>query len=147
MNKDGAIERIRELVDAKVPFLHQGRSFAGMDCIGALEHAFQYKGWIPDYSEDPVNGELERALRKILGAPFFEFQAKINPLKSPEVLQPIDILTMQYRGPTRHVALVVPHISIPNVLSIVHTDAMLGRVTEHILDHKWLRRVTKVWRP
>ena len=54
---------------------------------------------------------------------------------------------MQYAGPVRHVAIVVPHIAIKGVLSIVHTDAMVGHVVEHILDEKWRRRIAKVWRP
>lgn len=146
MNKENAIERMRELVRARVPFLHQGRDFNGIDCIGALAYALEYKDPIPTYPRDPVNGELEKELGRILGAPLITVQ-KYEPIDNYTVLQPLDILAMQYRGPIRHVAMAVPHVSIPGVLSVIHTDSRLGRVTEHILDPKWLRRIVKVWRP
>lgn len=145
MNKDGATERLRELVEAKAPFLHQGRDVNGIDCIGSLAYAFQYKGIIPPYPADPIHGELEARLDEIVGKPAL-IVPRLTPLTTQAGLESLDIVTMQYAGPTRHVATVVPHINIPGVLSIVHTDAMLGRVTEHILDVKWLRRIVKVYR-
>lgn len=146
MNKENAIERMRMLVEARTPFLHQGRDIDGIDCIGALAFALQYDKEIPAYPRDPVNGELEKELQRVIGSPIIEVK-KYEPLTSTELLQPLDILAMQYRGPTRHVAMVVPHISIPDVLSVIHTDSILGRVTEHILDRKWIGRIVKVWRP
>ena len=149
MNRDGAVERLRELVARQVPFLHQGRSFDGIDCIGSLCYGFDYRGPVPNYPEDPINGELEGELTKLLGEPLLSYSA-VNRLTDWGPLQSLDILSMQYRGPIRHVAVVVPYIDqrqVPGGLSVVHTDAMLGRVTEHILDAKWLRRVVKVWRP
>ena len=142
MNNDRskAIARMRELVAAKVPFVHQGRDFNGIDCVGALIYAEEYDGDIPSYPDNPVNGELERHLSSILGPPTF-----VRPFDYG-LLLPGDILSMQYKGPIRHVALVVPHVSIPNQLSIAHTDSSVGYVTEHILDLKWLRRIVKVWR-
>ncbi|MDA3854430.1 MAG: hypothetical protein PF444_09365 [Bacteroidales bacterium] len=137
---------MRELVTAKVPFLHQGRDFNGIDCIGALAYALEYTDPIPAYPENPINGELEVELGRILGDPILVF-SKYEPLTSLKPLKPLDILAMQYRGPIRHVAMVVPHISIKGQLSVIHTDSALGRVTEHILDIKWLRRIVKVWHP
>ena len=145
MNKIGAIERARELVAAKVPFLHQGRDFSGIDCIGALRYIFQYEGELPAYPADPIHGELEANLDRIVGQPVIVVP-RLQPLTTQDQLSSLDIVTMQYAGPTRHVAFVLPHINIPGVLSIVHTDAMLGCVTEHILDVKWLRRIVKVYR-
>ena len=143
---DKVIERARELVDAKVPFLHQGRDFSGIDCVGALVYAYQFEGEIPAYPENPINGELEASLERNFGTPHLVVN-RLNPLTTHEQLQPLDILSMQYRGPIRHVAIVVPHVAIAGVLSMVHTDSAVGRVTEHILDQKWLRRIVKVWRP
>lgn len=141
MNKTDALARLRQLVALGVPYVHQGRDLNGIDCIGAWTYAFQYEGEVPAYPENPVNGELERNLRRVLGEPVLE-----RP-ESAELLCPLDLLSMQYAGPVRHLAVVVPHISIPRALSIVHTDSRLGRVTEHILDGRWLRRVVRVWRP
>ena len=147
MNKDLGVERVRVMVRAKSPFLHKGRDpVNGIDCVGALAHAFQYSGHIPDYPPNPVNGELERNLNLIFGPPLFSRSPTDPPFEDTQ-LQQLDILALQYAGPARHVATVVNHIAIPGVLSLIHTDAMVGRVVEHILDLKWRRRILKVWRP
>lgn len=146
-NKEGAVERLRELVAARAPFVHQGRNVAGIDCVGALIHAFQYSGDVPAYPQDPVNGELERELRRVFGEPILERASTLaNPLRLGD-MAPGDIVSMQYRGPVRHVAILANHPTIRGSLSVIHTDAMLGRVTEHILDDKWVRRIMRVWRP
>lgn len=139
------IQRARNLADLAVPYVHQGNNLEGIDCVYALGYILQYDGFIPPYGQDPVNGELETELEARLGPPVLEV-SRAAPLKDIRGLQPCDILSMQYFGPIRHVAFVVPHRTIKGQLSIVHTDMMVGRVTEHILDEKWLRRVVKVWR-
>lgn len=147
MNKEGAIERMRELEAAQVPFVHQGRSFSGIDCVGAIIYAFQYAGDVPAYPRDPINGELERELTRVFGQPVLERPSTLAPAIDMGLLQACDVVSMQYKGPVRHVALVVPHVTIAGALSVVHTDAMRGRVVEHILDARWMRRIMKVWRP
>lgn len=144
-DKERIITRARELAAQRIPFVHQGMSLQGIDCVGALAHILEYDGDIPPYSRDPVNGELERELEARLGPPIMEL-SRAAPLTDTLRLKPCDILSMQYAGPIRHVAIVVPHIAIPGVLSVVHTDSAVGYVTEHILDAKWLRRIVKVWR-
>lgn len=146
---DKVIERARELVDAKVPFLHQGRDFSGIDCVGALVYAFQYEGEIPAYPRDPVNGELEKSLEHVFGKPLMVID-RFNPLTTANELQPKDIISIQYRGPIRHVAIVAEYPdqrNYPGARSMIHTDSNVEKVTEHILDRKWLRRIVKVWRP
>lgn len=137
---EDAIRRMRELVAARAPFVHQGRSTTGIDCVGALIHAIDYKGCVPAYPRDPVNGELERQLTAIFGDPVVVGPVTMGHLKAG------DVIAMQYAGPTRHVGMVCDHVSIPGALSMIHTDSILGEVTEHIMDDRWLRRVTKVWR-
>jgi len=129
---------MRELMG--VPFVHQGRDSTGVDCVGALAHAFDYQGDIPAYPIDPVNGELERELERIFGAPLAvmpgaDFAYEIG-----------DVLSMRFVGPTRHVGMVANYIKPPH-LSLIHTSASVGKVVEHIFDPKWRRRVVKVWRP
>lgn len=144
-NKDHVVERMRELAAARVPFVHQGRDLHGIDCVGALAYAFQYRGELPAYPDNPVNGELEIHLAQVFGTPV-KVTSRENPIGLDD-LQPGDVVSMQYRGPARHVALIVAHVSLPGVLSVIHTDSMVERVTEHILDAKWVRRIVKVWRP
>ena len=146
INREGAVERMRELVAAKTPFVHQGRTVQGIDCVGALAYAFQYQGEVPAYPEDPVNGELERELIRVFGQPQL-YRASL--LEHPVVIQDLrvgDVVSMQYRGPVRHVGLVGDY-PYPGELSLIHTDAILKKVTEHRFDQKWLRRVVGVWRP
>lgn len=148
-DRENIIHRARALAKLGVPFVHQGTTLAGIDCVGALAHIMEYDGELPAYPRDPVNGELDRYLTEVLGDPIMSFN-KLAPLTDYRLLQPCDILAMQYRGPTRHVAIVIPYINqreFPGGLAIVHTDSSIGRVVECILDNKMLRRITKVWRP
>lgn len=139
------ISRAHNLARLQVPFLHQGTTLEGIDCVGGLAWILEFNGEIPAYTVDPVNGELETHLESHLGPPIMEV-SRAAPLRSREGLKPCDILSMQYAGPIRHVAIIVPHLTIPGELSIVHTDSDVGRTTEHRLDDKWLRRIVKVWR-
>lgn len=150
MITEHAVERMRELVAAKVPFVHQGRDFNGIDCVGALAYAYQYDAQLPAYPQDPINGELELYLAALLGEPVLARASLTAAFVDVGLLRERDIVSMQYRGPVRHVAMVAKHVdqrNCPGALSVIHTDAMLGRVTEHILDLKWQRRIVKVWRP
>lgn len=137
--------RARFLAKLKVPFVHQGTSLEGIDCVGALAYIVSYDGPIPAYPRDPVNGELETELTAQLGPPVYTFN-RATPLSDGKLLHPGDILSIQYKGPIRHVAVALEHISIPHVLSMVHTDSDVGYVIEHIIDSRWLRRIVKVWR-
>lgn len=141
MNADYA-SRARSMLN--VPFLHQGRDANGIDCIGLLAYAFEYPAEkIPPYPRDPYNGQLERQLTAVLGVPALRCTARGCPAAA---LAPGSVLALAYARHTRHVALVLRHPAY-DVLSIIHTDSTLGKVTEHILDVKWLRRIREVYRP
>lgn len=147
IDKPRAIERAKWLAAQRVPFVHEGRSLAGIDCIGALAWILEYGEEIPGYPRDPVNGELERELEAILGPPVMEFtRARRMRPGNLEHIQPCDILSMQYAGPIRHVGFVVPSSSLPGALNIVHTDSDVGCTTECLFDEFWTRRIMKVWR-
>ena len=134
------VERARELVAAKVPFLHQGRDFNGIDCIGAVVYAHQYPlDKVPPYPKDPIDGRLSRELRRAFGAPVM-----VKPF-DPVMLSDADVVLMQYKGPIRHAGLVARRPG--GGFNLIHTDSTLGYVTEHILDAKWLRRIEEVYRP
>lgn len=123
------------LLGRPVPFLHQGRNpDIGIDCIGLLVLACRDCGIpvmdVTSYGRNPVNGELERQLRLHFGPPKDSIQAD-------------DFVTIDYKGATRHVAIVGHH---PDGLSLIHTSMSHGRVTEHRIDRKWTRRITGVYR-
>lgn len=149
MNK--VIERARELVTAEVPFLHQGRDFNGIDCVGCLVYAFEHPlEDVPGYPRDPYRGELDRQLMRVFGEPLQEAEVA----KGGECLHRIDvsqlreadIVSMQYRGPVRHVGIIAEHPAYPGHLSLIHTDATVGKVTEHLLDEMWADRIVRVYR-
>ena len=144
-DKARIVERAHWIARQQVPFVHQGRSLAGIDCVGALAWILEYDGEIPAYPRDPVGGELERELERILGEPVLSC-SRVAPLKDATALQPCDIVSMQYAGPIRHVGILVPYIPDPSHLALVHTDSDVGRTTECILDDYWIRRIMKVWR-
>lgn len=145
-DKERIIERAHWLAAQRVPFVHQGRTLSGIDCVGALVWILEYNGEVPAYPRDPVGGELERELESKFGRPIFEF-TRANRMTDSSCLMPCDILSMQYAGPVRHVGIVVPHVCISGALSMVHTDSDVGCTTECLIDDYWMRRIMKVWRP
>jgi cell wall-associated NlpC family hydrolase len=126
------VDVARSLIN--VPWLHQGRDAkVGIDCVGLLVLAFEITGPVPDYGRDPHDGLLERHLREQFGDPH---------AADPRVG---DVVAMAYSGAVRHVGIVGNYLYGGH--SLIHTDSHLGRVTEHPLDGKWLRRVRGVYRP
>lgn len=138
------IGRARVWVDLQVPFLHLGRDTNGSDCIGLLIYCIDYpESSIPTYPPDPYKGRLEAELELALGPPV---QAVGREGVDPATLLPGDVVAMAYGLPVRHVGIVAQHPAYPGHLSLIHTDSNVGRVTEHIIDETWARRIRKVWR-
>ena len=134
-----AIARARSMLH--VPFLHLGRDANGIDCIGLVAYAYGYAAdKLPAYPRDPYRNELQQGLNAVLGAPVLVYPVQVGSLR------PGDVLAMAFGRPVRHVALVAEHPTLAGALSIIQTDSTLGKVTEHILDAKWLRRVREVYR-
>lgn len=136
-------KRARALLDS--PYVHQGRGNGFFDCIGFTADAVQFPvEKIPVYPADPVNGELEKAMNELCGLPVFvKPNGGIIDIKQ---LREGDIAGIQYKGPIRHMGLILNHPTLKGELSLIHTNAAVGKVTEHILDFKWLRRIEMVWR-
>jgi len=142
---DTRITLARRWATAKVPFLHQGRDANGADCIGLLVYATGYaEGDIPAYSRDPHDGLLEAQLDGAFGPAAVVVGAEGAQEGD---LRPGDLVAMTYgRRECRHVGIVAQHPVHASSLSMIHTDAMVGKVTEHILDERWLRRIRRVYR-
>jgi len=136
------VDRARQLMGA--PFIHLGRNASGIDCIGLLAYAHDYPmEKIPVYPRDPLNDQLVNGLDHVLGSPI-----RLCPHGCrPGVLRPGDIVAIAFARYTRHVALVAQHPVYADLLSMIHTDSTIGRVVEHTLDEKWLRRIRRVYRP
>jgi cell wall-associated NlpC family hydrolase len=121
-----------------IRFQHQGRNPEfGIDCIGLLflsatDCGLSTEADIKGYSRTPSNGMLEGGLRKAFG----------NPVPGP--IQAGDVVSIDYLGATRHVGIICNH---PKGLSLLHTNMALGEVTEALVDAKWLKRITGIYRP
>lgn len=136
-------DRARELLG--VPFIHLGRNTHGIDCVGLVAHAQSLDmDTIPTYPRDPYNQELEKNLDRVFGAPVLVYD---DHGADGADLRAGDILAMAYFKHIRHVGLAAAHPFSKGELSVIHTDAMVGKVVEHMLDAKWLRRIRRVYRP
>lgn len=125
------------------PWRHQGRSREGMDCLGLAKFAYAAYGIRDEsnYSQDPSDGTLERGISERFGPPVAV--GRVLKGVTEEVLRVNDLVAMAFPRVVRHVGIVGDH---PDGLSLIHTDAMLKRVTEHRLDIHWLRRIRFVHR-
>lgn len=125
------VERARSLLG--VPWEHQGRNPAiAIDCIGELIFAFEIYAPIPTYGRDPVDTQLEDALRAQFGPPVTD---------GPKVG---DVVVLAFGKRLRHVAIVGDDIY--GGLSLIHTDSIVKKVVEHPLDAKWAARIKEVYR-
>lgn len=111
-------------------WFHQGRSRAGVDCIGLVirvAHALGLSTFdTADYSRqpDPVR------MRALLD----EHMTKI-PVASAQIG---DMLLMRFEKEPQHVAIVTD-------LGIIHAYAQVRRVVEHRLDSVWRARVVAAY--
>lgn len=119
-------------------FLHQGRDpSVGVDCVGLASVLLKECGLhelashdLTTYASNPNGGELERRMQAAFGAPVKE-------------LAPGCLVTIQFYGPTRHVAIVGEY---NGRLTLIHAYGRPPRVIEHGIDDKWRRRITGIYR-
>jgi cell wall-associated NlpC family hydrolase len=117
-----------------VPWKHQARGPAFYDCIGLVIQAGKDCGrpWVgmdaTNYDRNPHHGVLE---------------SYVCSAVEPGPLEPGAIVTIAFARITRHLAIVGEQ---NGYLTLIHSDAIFGRVVEHRLDSKWQRRITGVYR-
>lgn len=103
---------------------HQGRSRAGIDCIGLVikvAHALGLSTFdIIDYSRQP-DPTMLRAL----------MAEHMTPVDAPQLG---DVLLMRFETEPQHVAIVTD-------IGMIHAYAQARRVVEHRLDSQWRSRV------
>lgn len=122
-----------------VPFRHQGRNPAiGIDCVGlvvccARDCGISTEADFAGYGTDPAHGLLEQQLDLAFGA------------SVGGELQPGDVVAIDFKGATRHVAIVAERAG--GGLNLIHTNFSTQCVTEAILNEKWRSRITRTYRP
>jgi len=114
-----------------VPFLHQGRSLKGLDCVGVLVYIAKELGIATvdytQYSREPDG--------KIL-------QEKLNTYLHRKIIidfSPGDILLMIDTKMPCHVAVYT------DKGTIIHANSKLGKVVEHRLSEDWRRKIRGVY--
>lgn len=125
-----------------VPFCHQGRTPAGLDCLGLLmlaAHRADYRlgGLAPDAYD-----------RRDYGArPDTEFlQAQLDAhLQRVDRMAFGDVLLLRIEGRAQHLALVSDYPA-PNVHGMIHAYAVARQVVEHRLDGHWQRQIHAIYR-
>lgn len=119
------------------PFVHRGRTSRGLDCIGAIAVCFLALGHsIQDrriYGRDPETDKLRESLQLHFGDPVTD-----EP-------QPGDVALMAWTKRPQHVAMFGDYLH--GGLSLIHTDSLLGSVTEHRYAAPWPSRVVEIYRP
>lgn len=111
-----------------VPWIHQGRSRAGLDCAGLIVRVAQDLGLsdfdVGGYSRQPDGATLRRHLQ----------HAAVRVLAH----ELGDILLIRFvRYPQ--------HLAIRTERGMIHTYAQAGRVVEHRLDSVWAGRIVDVY--
>ena len=135
-----------------VPFDHLGRGPDVLDCIGLAVESGRECGWevidSKGYRRFPKDKLLEAGLEANFGAP-----VAVQPLRI-EDLRPDDLVAMhgddarvkrrlRAKRPVNHVGIVGIH---EGRLTLIHTDAYIGRVVEQSIDATVLARIAAVYR-
>ena len=118
----------------RVPWRHQGRNAAGVDCLGLLVRVALDLGLaVQDragYGRQPGGGALLAELRR-------QCTERAGPP------QPGMVALMRFKREPQHVAFVVPYAL--GGLAIVHALCTAGCVTEHRLDDAWRRHIVTLF--
>lgn len=119
-----------------IPFRHQGRSDAGLDCAGLLIYVADCLGVecidVSGYSRRPFGGQLEEALET-------HVERGILRRISPDKMQSGDFLMMRFGRDPQHLAILAGD-------NIIHSYLQVGKVCEHRLDDEWRARIVRVYR-
>lgn len=120
------------------PFRHRGRSRRVIDCLGLCVCALRDIGLSPadervyQRHPEPEAAKLRATLVEHFGSPV-------------QALEPGCIVTLQWHGRANHVGIIGDYPL--GGMTLLHTDAQVGRVVEHRLATHWPRRVIEGWLP
>lgn len=114
-----------------VPFVHQGRSIAGLDCLGLLLITAKECGLpfvesidVPTYSMRPDTVLLQQKLMHFL-----------EPV-TPCDIRPGDVLLLRVQHAPQHLAIVTDYPAV-NALGMIHAYAPARAVVAHRYDEEW----------
>lgn len=114
-----------------VPFLHQGRSRNGADCLGFISACAAEVGSRPFLDALPLNyGRNPQSL----------LVDELHTLSREVRLQPGVILLIKF--PLQKFA---AHGALYTGESMIHTDQSIGKVVEHRYGEPWITRTESTW--
>jgi len=114
-----------------VPFLHQGRTRNGADCLGFIAACLNELGSDIFLRYLPTN--YARAPQSLLIDGMMHLTRQID-------LEPAALMLIQFPLQA-HPA----HAAIYTGESMIHTDQMIGRVVEHSYGGQWVARTKSIW--
>ncbi len=133
------------------PFLHQGRTRNGMDCVGLLSCAANDIGMpnavhrtLKDYERAPDSDMFKLRIKDfLLPLPY----NRLQPLWTQILPGDVIAFWVDRRGLPRHVA-VYTGVNSANQTMILHSHAKAPRrVVEQPMDSGfWLKRIDSLWR-
>lgn len=131
MTPHAVIEQARSWVG--VPFLHQGRTRDGVDCVGLLVAVLRDLGHDPaDSTRYPFRAKSEVLMQHLAT------ECTEQPVGAE---QPGDVLVCSMRGEAPyHVAL------LSEQGTLIHALSIAGKVVEHQYDAAWQGRIRRVYR-
>jgi cell wall-associated NlpC family hydrolase len=131
MNPDELIAVARELVVACVPFRHQGRTLAGLDCIGCVLYVCTRVGVLPQDFERRNYGRLPQA----------ELLQKAATYCSPLTRAlPASLILIRWPGDSTP-----SHAALCTGPNLIHSYNAVGRVVEHGYRGHWVKRTASIW--
>ncbi|MBA3588308.1 NlpC/P60 family protein [Methylibium sp.] len=117
-----------------VPYVHQGRSRAGVDCAGLVimvAHELGASSFdVADYGRYPSRDRMRELMRSLCS------ECTGEPL-------PGMVAMMQFTGEPRHLGIVVAYRH--GGVALVHALQAAGRVAEHRIDALWRSRITALF--
>lgn len=115
-----------------VPFLHQGRTRNGVDCIGFVAAMCATRGVVAPLANLPHN--YSRNPQALL-------VDAIRMLGTPTTLEAGCLILMQWPR-TEHAS----HAGIYTGTSMIHCNEAVGKVVEHGYSTPWPERTVSLWR-
>lgn len=133
-----------------VRFLHQGRSYAGVDCVGLLACAAADLG-VPnkvqanlrDYQRAPDSDMFRQQIVQFLSPLPYN---RLQPLKDQVLPGDVIAFWVDKRGLPRHVA-VYTGVDERGTVTMIHAYAKNQKcVVEQAMDTFWSQRIDSIWR-
>jgi cell wall-associated NlpC family hydrolase len=115
-----------------VPWVHQGRSRDGVDCLGlAILVAQSVRGYqfdMRDYAAQASDETMQEMCAKHM---------------EPADLAPGNVVVIRFQN-QRHMGIIGDY-PIEGQISLIHANSKVGKVVEHRLDSVWRRLIMSSW--